>query len=285
MNRKRRVIAGIVTFNPDLERLILNIKAILDQVEKIIIVDNASENFDNIRIYLEKNYDLENEVKIIRNSENVGIGRALNQIFEEAEKLSFDWVVTLDQDSVVPKFMVDNYFEYDNLNNLGQISTNIFEKNTQKLIYKDTEKYSEVSRCITSGSMTSMIAWKSAGGYDDDLFIDYVDYDFSMKVKNAGYKIIRLNKIYIEHELGNSEKRRFFFISIRVPNYSPFRKYYIARNIIIYIKRYFSFKIFIIESLRLLKLIIYTLFENDKKNKYISIFRGIQKGIKYSERS
>lgn len=280
MKNKEKVMAGIVSFNPDIDRLMNNIDAIFSQVDKVVLVDNCSINFLEIKSRLAEKYF--NRIELIENPTNLGIGNALNTIFQIAYNLTYDWVVTLDQDTIVPDKLVDTYFNYNDMKSVGQISSNILEKSTNKTIYKSKKSFTEVTRCITSGSMTKVAAWKLSDGYDEELFIDYVDYDFSMRVSKKNYKIIRCNDLIIEHELGDSVTRHLLFIPIRVPNYSSFRKYYIARNIIIYIKRYFSFKIFIIESLRLLKLIIYTLFENDKKNKYISIFRGIQKGIKYS---
>ncbi|GAA5410962.1 glycosyltransferase [Streptococcus uberis] len=281
MKNKENVMAGIVSFNPDIDRLILNIDAILSQVNKVVLVDNSSNNIREIESKLEKKY--QNSIELIENPSNLGIGNALNKIFQIADNLSYDWVVTLDQDTVVPDRLVDTYFKYYDMKSVGQISSNILEKSTNKTIYKSNKTFTEVTRCITSGSMSNVSAWKLSGGYDEELFIDYVDYDFSMKISKNNYKIIRCNDITIEHELGDSVTKFLLFIPIRVPNYSPFRKFYISRNIIIYIRRYFSFKILILESLRLLKVIIYTMFENDKKNKYISILTGIKKGIKYSK--
>ena len=43
------VIAGIVTYNPDINRLCKNLDAIKNQVSCIVIVDNASINIEEIK--------------------------------------------------------------------------------------------------------------------------------------------------------------------------------------------------------------------------------------------
>ena len=51
MTDDKKYLAGIVTFNPDIERLNENISAIINQVDKVVVVDNGSENADDIKKY------------------------------------------------------------------------------------------------------------------------------------------------------------------------------------------------------------------------------------------
>ena len=44
------VYAGIVTYNPKIERLIENINSIYPQVDKVIVYDNGSENIEDIKL-------------------------------------------------------------------------------------------------------------------------------------------------------------------------------------------------------------------------------------------
>ena len=43
-----RIYGGIITYQPDLFRLTENIKAIKNQVEKLVIIDNGSDNQDEM---------------------------------------------------------------------------------------------------------------------------------------------------------------------------------------------------------------------------------------------
>ena len=45
---KNPIISGIVTYNPDLNRLRHDINAIIKQVDRLIIVDNCSNNINEL---------------------------------------------------------------------------------------------------------------------------------------------------------------------------------------------------------------------------------------------
>ena len=75
-----KILAGIVSYNPDLARLRENILAIAGQVEHTLVIDNASENRENIRKLIA---GMEH-VSLRSNTENLGVAAALNQIFTYA---------------------------------------------------------------------------------------------------------------------------------------------------------------------------------------------------------
>lgn len=87
-----RILAGIVLYNPDIGRLIENYNAIVNQVDDVLIIDNGSDNYNDI-----DNYFNDKKVQIIRNYNNLGIATALSQIMEYASSNEFDWVLTLDR--------------------------------------------------------------------------------------------------------------------------------------------------------------------------------------------
>ena len=68
------VIAGIVLYNPNINRLIENVKAIENQVKMVLLVDNGSNNIDLVYSAFRR----DNSIMIICNGKNLGIARALN---------------------------------------------------------------------------------------------------------------------------------------------------------------------------------------------------------------
>ena len=66
------LFAGIVTYNPDIDILNINIKSIRGQLETVIIVDNGSKNFEEI-----ERLAGEHNIQIISNQKNFGIAAAL----------------------------------------------------------------------------------------------------------------------------------------------------------------------------------------------------------------
>ena len=41
--------------------------------------------------------------------------------------------------------------------------------------------------------------FEAVGGFNEDQFIDLVDYDFCTKVRKKGYKVIQLSNIGMRH--------------------------------------------------------------------------------------
>ncbi|MFH0373974.1 glycosyltransferase family 2 protein [Streptococcus sp. A22] len=220
---KNNICAGIITYNPDIATLKNTIEAIRHQVIKIYICDNGSNNVNQIKKLLHESEE------IIFLDKNLGIATALNRVFNRAKKEGFDWVLTLDQDSESPNNLID---ELEKLisNEVAIISPKISYRNNERFENGIIEEVKEKEWVITSASLTSVAAWEQIDGFDDILFIDKVDYDFCIRARRAGYKIIQNNRVTLLHELGNLEIRQVFNRKVYVTNHSPFRYYYMIRN-------------------------------------------------------
>lgn len=121
------ICAGIVTYNPDEVRLRENIEAVLPQVEKIYIVDNASANRDGIKSLLRALPDA--RIDLISNAENTGIAHALNQLLAASAAGGYDWLLTLDQDSVVMDGLVAEYCGHLAEPRVGMLCCEIVDRN------------------------------------------------------------------------------------------------------------------------------------------------------------
>ena len=102
----KKILAGIVLYNPEISRLKDNIKAIEGQVDKLIIIDNGCKSKDYLSLINE------DKVHIINLKKNRGIATALNAILQYALDNDYDWALTLDQDSVSPSNLVDTYSSF-----------------------------------------------------------------------------------------------------------------------------------------------------------------------------
>lgn len=71
------VAGGIISFNPNLQRLQENIEAIYRQVDKLLIIDNAS---DNSLLVEELASTYGSSVYYYNNNDNKGVAVALNQL-------------------------------------------------------------------------------------------------------------------------------------------------------------------------------------------------------------
>ena len=96
--QRPKVACGIVTYNPDLERLHENVQAIASQVDNIFVFDNASTNHAEISECLEEDYGV--PVTLFRSPENRGMAVALNKLSKMALEGGYEYILLLDQDSV-----------------------------------------------------------------------------------------------------------------------------------------------------------------------------------------
>ena len=119
--------AGIVTYNPDIHRLRENISSIIRQVDHIVICDNGSRNINSIKEII-----MSFPIRVIELNENMGIAYALNKICEISIELGYEWVLTLDQDSVSPVNLIKKLAEYANRNDVAIVSPEIIYRNNEK---------------------------------------------------------------------------------------------------------------------------------------------------------
>lgn len=266
------IAAGIVSYNPDICRLKENINSIKRQIDCLLIVDNGSHNIDEIdKISVQEN------IVLIKIGENKGIAYALNKICEYFYKKNYNWVITLDQDSVSPQNLVLELSKYISYN-IGIIGPQIIYRNNED----DSElqgmgKVESVQWIITSASLTNIRAWYSIGGFDEKLFIDSVDKDFCLRLKMKDFKVLRVNNIGLIHELGNLKCQRILGKNVYVTHHSPQRKRYMTRNCI-YLKHKLGYGKPIIYITKLILKVLF--FEKKKYINIKSIFKGVYDGIR-----
>ena len=223
MNNNSYKVAGIVTYNPELDRFESNINAICPQCDKVIVFDNGSNNFEAIS-NLTRRFD---NVQLIDGKENKGIGYALNFIVEQAKNLGAEWVLLLDQDSIAPDKMIDSLEKYTNDKNVAIVAARITDDNRSDNEARiDLEETEEIGIAITSGSYININIWESIGRFREDFFIDAVDSEYCIRAFFEGYKVLKANRVVIRHEIGKAVKTKLAYVS----NHNAMRRYHIARN-------------------------------------------------------
>lgn len=231
LNLSKITQAVLVTYNPDIPLLIKNLTALNRQFENILLVDNSSQNIDQIEKITNK---VNPHITIKKLSENMGIASAFNEGYKAAKTKRFQWLLTMDQDSVLP----DNFSEeYEKIiqkyDNIGLIAWN---QRPHKLGSGD-----EIEKdwyIISSGCLNNMSAMIKCGGFDEKLFIDHVDTDLNIRIRNLGYRTITTNKVKLIHEIGKATDKRTMRGSV-YHEHSPVRVYYIVRNGVVLFRRYF----------------------------------------------
>lgn len=233
--KKFKIYGIIVTYRPDIDLLKNCIYSIVNQLDKIIIVDNTPEKCT----ILEKIFNSEN-IEIVYLENNYGIAYAQNIGIKKAMEEKVDYILLSDQDTIYPADYVERMitcFTKENIAACGPLFRDINnEKNKPFFIKKGKIGFKkffpingkhEVFQLIASGTIINTKYLIDIGLMKEELFIDWVDMEWCWRAIKKGYKIIGNAEVLIHHKYGD-ESKKFFgrFLSVR----NPIRYYYNIRN-------------------------------------------------------
>ena len=276
-------IAGIVVYQPVLSRLEQNLIGINSQVDTVIIYNNGVNNSNEFNELI----SCFTNVLVIGNGANVGVAKALNNLAKTAIQYGAEWLLTLDQDTVVQPHLIADYEKELSTDPLIASLTCSIEDRNFRYDENNEEGSQYVSSCITSGNYINLDVWKKIGGFDEKLFIDKVDTDYCYRLIQNGYKILKIPYVGILHEVGRNTKRHSILgKQFVVFNHSPFRCYYIIRNQI-YFARKHKKTLGVLKSIRYqltawTRIVVYLLYESNKLQKIQSWIKGIYDGYRIS---
>ncbi|WP_066055779.1 glycosyltransferase family 2 protein [Robertmurraya korlensis] len=286
MREKSKVCAVLVSYNPDLKELKSNLLLIINQVEKLFVVDNSERplNIDEIT-------NISSKIEWISVGRNKGIGAAQNLGIQSALKENFDSILILDQDSTPPQNMVEGLVTgISDLKGQGKnpacIGPEVYNKNTKEAYTPLLNKgvsfdsiYIEKDSMISSGTLIPTDAIREIGLMEEGLFIDLVDFEWCWRAKEIGYKCYVTKNVRMGHMVGQKNITIMGVYTLLVP--SPIRHYYQFRNTILLMKRsyvptYWKFRT-VIE--RAIDMIAYPLFIYPRSNRLRYILKGLLDGL------
>ena len=286
-----KVAAIIISYNPD-NNLLDSINLLVNQVEKIIIVDNGSEPEKKRNINLIMDID-KKKIEVIFNEENLGIATALNIGVREALNQGYNWILTMDQDSKASSNMVEKMLEvYNKIDErerkeILSIFPNFVDERIQSIEENSNmDSYEYVDADITSGNLLRAEVFDKVGFFDDSLFIDLVDTDFCMRLNEKNIKMIKVRDAILYHSLGESQSVKSIFGKFNTSNHSALRRYYMTRNRFYIWEKYKDLNSFTLNRDKKLfkkEFIKIILGEKDKVNKIKMVFKGYKdykKGIR-----
>lgn len=269
-----KICACIVLFNPNIDRLIENLSSVKRQVDRVYLVNNGSENIEQI-----KSIVTDDKIELINLYENKGIAYALNYSCDIALKSKYEYILTLDQDSVCLPGLIKEYTKYLEPN-IAQVGCLIKDRNDND--DNINNQVVEVDWMITSGTLMNLSIWQKIGGFDSQLFIDLVDTDYGLSVIENGYKNIVIPFIGLLHEIGHISKSiKLFGKKHPVYNHNAFRRYYICRNNIIVAKKHNKISVFKTYIKVIFRIFYVFIFERDKFKKLKAGLKGLKAGMKY----
>lgn len=239
------VIAVMPTYHPD-DDAVTHAAGLGAQVDGVVVVDDGSGEgvsglLDGIAA---------TGAEVIRFPRNRGIAAALNAGMRRALERGADYVLTVDQDTVLPDDYVATAlreFELANpVTRIGIVCVDAVNGAPALPTWTSPEGFGLVPEAIQTGFVISRECLETAGPFDERLVIDTVDTEYCLRVRDHGFRIAIARGTDIRHAIGRRAELRPFGIPMRHEDgriatyqyHSPFRRYYIARNNIDLIFRY-----------------------------------------------
>ena len=227
-----RVIAIVVTHDPDLTALGYLLEALKRQVSATIIVDNHStRNLSNFLFAGAPSTET-----LLPLGENLGIAAAQNRGIERARVMGAEAVILFDQDSLPEPDMV-----WKLVAALGALAAEgrkvaavgprpVDARLGRHSTGDDGPERGPVpvDHLIASGCLIPMAAFEAVGPLREELFIDYVDIEWCLRAASLGLICYRLDTLPMAHEFGSPVD----VLGRSYVSHTPMRHYYLFRNTI-----------------------------------------------------
>lgn len=278
---KRKVYAIIISYNGEAE-VVGTVKSICSQVDKVVVVDNASNTATLIVL---NELEMAGDIQLIKLNENLGIAYAQNVGIDFAQKEGANWVLTLDQDSSCAKNMVDKLIDVAEKYGKEKVGFCCPVINYQVPIreFNRVPGVEYIDYAISSGCLFSMSTLQSVGRQRDEYFIDSVDFEYCLRLAAKGYRLLRVNDAVLNHRLGVRRPVNFLGVIFSISVHAPFRRYYVVRNHIFLVKMYWRYAPTFLAKKTFFLLLLFLqilLLENKKMENIRQCGRGVVDGFR-----
>lgn len=207
----------IVTYNPQINDFLKNLKEVCRYQAKVVVIDNHSDL--EIRESLKK---ISNErIEYLELPSNKGIGYAQN-VGINKEKDS-DYYLFLDQDSYLKKDQFEKLLNEFQMIEKSDPHIAALGANTSGSPV-DNEKYRNSDKVISSGSIISKKALNYIGLMKEEFFIDFIDYEWCWRAIQKGWHVYQSVDVSISHETTGINSKNGHTVD------PVFRLFYIYRN-------------------------------------------------------
>lgn len=272
-----RLAAVVISFDFSNEALFENVQYYLHNIDLLIIWDNTPHERKKIKkeFWLDKNP----KIQVLGTGKNEGIGYALNQAIECAQKERCTHLLMMDQDSIWRDFRnYRNEIELDIDTDVALYAPTIADAESDFVFWcNKPDLY-----VITSGSVLNLSFVPEIGLFNEKMFIDEVDNEYCIRVVQKGFHIKVYENHFLFQHFGNKEGKSF--LARQTANYSPFRTYHQVRNRLWMWKMYprqlswrYHARTILVTILK--RIAIITLYEKNKKAKLEAIAKGFRDGI------
>jgi GT2 family glycosyltransferase len=191
---------SVIIFYKGDEKKVFALSHVLSKFSHVIIFDNSQTlNTKIFRIF--------NNVEIINLYENIGTARAYNHAISNYIKFKYFWL--WDQDTIITEKICNEFYKKSitlfKINNKLVATTFLDKKNFISPINKQNILIKASTTLIQIDRINNL----KNNVFENDLFMDYVDWLFAQKIYTAGFEIIQIPIKEYKHEFGEKENTIF----------------------------------------------------------------------------
>ncbi len=223
-----KLMGVVILYHPDTNALMAHLHSYLSIVDHLLLLDNSESPSTSLEDALSK--EVSNKIQYRHFGENRGIAERLNLAIESAQSLGYRYLLTMDQDTGFQPGQMLQYWQKVQDNQLDKVVQ--FGANCQPDFTPISDKPQQTNNLITSGTILDLSLIDQIGTFDEALFIDFVDTEFSFRVVEKGYRNLLFADIVLQHRIGYLKMGRSIKnlkSSARILH-APIRVYYILRN-------------------------------------------------------
>lgn len=231
-----RVLGIVVTYHPDRAILDRVFAALVPEVDHVVVIDNQSTE-ESRRVIAEAGGGIgpdvsahPRSVELVSNAGNEGVSVAFNQGISRALTRGFDFVFLVDQDSVVRRgavgILLEQYQELGARFPVGALQAANAEPGGRVTL--DTRRREFYLRrngfqsdaafqgllLMNSGALIPVTSIRAVGSFDERYFVDFVDYEFSLRLARHGFRVFHVPGAVIDHNVsdaGPPDVRRLYY--------------------------------------------------------------------------
>jgi rhamnosyltransferase len=235
--RRASVWACVICFHPDPSSLAALLRAITPQVRRVIVIDNSPGQPQLAPEQL-------HGALHVPMPHNAGTAGGLNEAWRQALAAGATHLVSFDQDSRPTPDLVrcllaalEGPSPAGPVAAVGPVWTDGRSGRAMRVLAPvrflrrhvrvPDAGVVEVNHLITSGCLVSAATYRVVGAFDEDLFLDYVDLEWSLRARARGYALAVSANCRMSHAIG---EKMLQIAGRQVAVHSPLRTYLQLRN-------------------------------------------------------
>ena len=265
------VVGVVVTYRPpdDFDRAL---DSFLGQLPLTIVVSNDDDpgTIDRVRDLVAMRLATpaggrRGSVSVVWNRKNLGLSAAFNQGVAAAESSAPRFVLLLDQDTCLHsgavRTLVDDFGALASTGATGAVGcTNLEGVHVSEFplgaldrvrrMYRPRSRTERIPlprdvvhrkpTMVNSGTLIASTTLRSVGPFDERLFIDGVDYDYSFRMRRVHLEIFSSEQARADHRIGALFETHWLGRTVKFRTYSTGRSYYIVRDTMRLLRKWFT---------------------------------------------